>query len=56
MSKIYIKPSHKGELHAELGIAKTRKIPIATLKSAVAKGGKEAKQAQFAINARQFKH
>lgn len=56
MSKIYIKPSHKGELHAELGVPKIRKIPVSTLKSVAAKGGKEAKQAQFAINARQFKH
>jgi hypothetical protein len=38
-----------GALHAELGIAKGKKIPKAKLAKAAKKGGKEGKRANLAI-------
>jgi len=54
--KIHINPKNKGKLHAELGVPASKKIPVAKLESAAAKGGIEAKRARFTLNARTFKH
>lgn len=43
-----------GALHAQLGIAKGKKIPMKTLTSAAAKGGKEGRRARFAITLRKI--
>lgn len=52
---INIKPSHKGELHAELGIPQGKPIATGTLKKAAKTAGpKEAKQINFAENARKW--
>lgn len=53
---IDIKPSHKGLLHKKLGVPQGKKIPVAKLDAAKAKGGKLAKEANFAINAKSFNH
>lgn len=46
----------KGALHKQLGVAEGTKLTTAQLDAAKAKGGLEAKRAQFAINARKWKH
>ena len=54
---IKIKPSHKGELHKELGVKPGAKIPAKKLEEAK-KGAspKEKKQIQFAENAKKWSH
>lgn len=54
---IKIRPSRRGLLHKELGVPMGQKIPAAKL--AAAKKSSSAamrKRANFAINARKFKH
>ena len=53
---IQLNPAHKGLLHKELGVGKGMPIPASKLAAAKAAGGKEAKRAQFAINAKKFSH
>lgn len=47
---------HPGALHRQLGIPPNDPIPMDTLEQAKAKGGTIGKRANFAINARGFKH
>jgi len=56
-STIRIKKSRQGSLRSALGAKKGQKIPVAKLRKA-AKSGSPAmrKKAQFALNARKFKH
>ena len=56
-SGIHIKKSHKGLLHKKLGVPQGQKIPASRL--AAAKRSKSPalrKEANFAINAKGFKH
>lgn len=54
---IDIKPSHKGLLHKKLGVPKGEKIPAKKLDSALnSPNPATRKQAQFAKNAKSFKH
>jgi hypothetical protein len=54
---IKIKPQNKGKLHARLGIPQGQKIPASKLESAAhSKDPSLRKEAQFAINAKKFKH
>jgi hypothetical protein len=54
---IDIKPSHKGELHAELGVPQGQTIPAKKLAKALDSGNAaERKRAQFAENAKHFSH
>lgn len=54
---IKIKPSHKGRLHAKLGIKQGEKIPLSSLVRAKhSSPGAERKEANFAINARKWHH
>ena len=54
---IDIKPSHKGELHAELGVPQGQKIPAKKLSKALdSTSPAERKRAQFAKNAEHFDH
>jgi hypothetical protein len=54
---IHIKESHKGRLHENLGVPKGKKIPAAALERAIhSSSGALRKQAQFAKNARSWKH
>lgn len=54
---IKIKPSHKGLLHRRLNIPEGKPIPLNTLLRAKhAKSAEERKEANFAVNARKFKH
>lgn len=54
---IKIKPSHKGNLHKALGIPAGQKIPLSKEeKAAHSKNPTLRREAQFAINARKFKH
>jgi hypothetical protein len=54
---IKIKPSHKGLLHKDLGIAKGKKIPPKKLeKAAHSSNPAERKRAIFAENAKKWKH
>jgi hypothetical protein len=54
---INIKPSHQGLLHKRLGIPLGQPIPVSLLRRAAAsKDPSLRKQAQFALNARKFKH
>jgi hypothetical protein len=54
---IHIKKSHVGLLHKKLGIPAGKKISLAELhKAAHSKSLSERKEANFAINARKFKH
>lgn len=41
-----------GALHKTLGIRKGKKIPLATLRAAAKKKGKEGQRARFALNVR----
>jgi hypothetical protein len=56
-SGIHIKASHEGRLHAAAGVKKGEKIPLKKEESLKAHGTPaEKKQANFAINARKWKH
>ena len=53
---IRIKPSHKGELHKELGVKVGKKIPAKKLEEAKKDASpKEKKQIQFAENAKKWR-
>ena len=57
MSKIEIKPSHKGLLHKDLGISSGSKIPEEKLQKAEhSSDPAERKRAVFAENAKKWKH
>lgn len=52
---IKIKPSHKGLLHKELGVAQDKPIPAKKLaKAAKSKNPAERKRANFAENAKKW--
>lgn len=54
---IQIKPSHKGLLHKALGVKPGQKIPESALVHAEhSKNPRIRKEAQFAENARHWKH
>lgn len=54
---IKIKKSHEGKLHKALGIPAGQKIPLGKIeKAAQSKSPSLRKEAQFALNARHFKH
>lgn len=56
-SPIHINPSHKGELHKDLGVPSANKIPAAKL--AEAKNSSDPavrKRATFAANAKKWNH
>ncbi len=43
-----------GQLHRDLGVAQGKKIPVAKLKAAAAKGGKVGQRARFAETLQKF--
>jgi len=54
---IHIKKSHRGLLHKKLGIKSGKKIPLSELMSAKhSSSPAKRKEANFAINARSWKH
>ena len=54
---IHIKPENKGKLHSKLGVPQGEKIPEAKLEKAKhSSSPAERKEANFAINAKKFKH
>lgn len=54
---IKIDPANKGKLHKSLGVAADKKIPMAKLEKAADSSNETTrKRAQFAINAKSFKH
>ncbi|MDW9243531.1 MULTISPECIES: hypothetical protein [Burkholderiaceae] len=54
---IKIKKSHEGKLHKALGVPAGQKIPLGKIeKAAQSKSPSLRKEAQFALNARHFKH
>ena len=54
---IHIKPSHKGLLHKELGVASGSPIPAKKLaKAAASSNPAERKRAVFAENAKHWNH
>lgn len=54
---IHIKKSKEGSLHKALGVPKGQKIPVKKLEAAKnSKSPALRKKANFAINARKFKH
>lgn len=54
---IKIKPSHKGKLHKALGVPAGQKIPLGKIeKAAHSKSPTLRREANFALNARKFKH
>lgn len=54
---IKIKPSHKGKLHKALGIPAGQKIPLVKEEKAARSSNPALRrEAQFALNARKFKH
>lgn len=54
---IHIKPSKRGSLHRALGVPPGKTIPLAKIKKAEhSKNPALRKKAQFADNARHFKH
>ena len=54
---IKIKKSHEGKLHKALGIPRGQKIPLSKEeKAAHSKSPTLRREAQFALNARKFKH
>jgi hypothetical protein len=56
-SGIKIKPSNKGKLHKALGVPQGQKIPASKLNAAAHSTDPQLrKEAQFAINAKKFKH
>lgn len=55
--KIHINPSNRGKLHQSLGIPASSKIPYKKLQQAAhSTDPATRKRAQFALNARHFKH
>lgn len=57
MRKIEIKPSHKGELHSDLGVPQGQPIPAAKLESAKnSENPAVRKRAVFAQNAKNWNH
>ncbi len=58
MTPKWIQKAHlkKNKLHDKLGVKHGEKLTDAQLQKAKAIGGKTAKMAQFAINAKSFKH
>ena len=47
----------KGALHKQLGISQNKKIPVGTLREKVKSSNETTrKRAQFALNARKWKH
>lgn len=57
LSAIEINPENKGDLHKALGIPEGEEIPVSKLKEAVKSEDEHLrKMAQFALNARNFKH
>lgn len=56
-SGIHINPANRGKLRAATGTPKGKKIPVAKLrKLAKSPSTTTRKRAQFALNARKFKH
>jgi len=56
-SPIRIKKSNQGKLRSAAGVKKGQKIPVSKLRSmANSSNPKTKKRAQFALNARKFKH
>lgn len=56
-SSINIKPSHKGRLHKALGVPEGQPIPAGKLAAArKSKSAAVRKEADFATNAKKFKH
>lgn len=56
-SQININPANKGKLHSQLGVPPGQKIPLAKLEAAKnSKNPAVRKEANFALNARKFKH
>lgn len=56
-SGIHIKASNKGKLRKAAGVKKGAKIPVSKLrKLAKSSNPTTRKRAQFALNARKFKH
>lgn len=54
---INIKKSHQGRLHADLGVAKGKKIPAARLEAAKhSRDPAVRRRATFAVNARKWNH
>lgn len=51
-----IAPSHKGRLHRALGVPAGQKISDASLKALHSKNAHVRQMAQFASNAKGFKH
>ena len=57
LAKIRIKPSRKGLLHRKLGVHEGKKLSEHALEHALhSDDPKERKEANFAINARKWKH
>lgn len=55
-SRIHIKPSKQGSLHAALGVPLQQKIPVPLLQPKPADSPAMAKKKLFARNARKFNH
>lgn len=56
-SGIHIKPSNKGKLSRKLGVSESKDIPMKKLEKAKhSKSPALRKEANFAINAKKFKH
>ena len=54
---IHLNPAHKGRLHKHLGIPEGEKIPVEKLREAMKSDDPAIrKEANFALNARDFKH
>lgn len=54
--KSAINPANKGALHKSLGVPKGKKIPIAKLNAAAAKGGVLGRRARLAKTLRGLRH
>ncbi len=56
-SGIHIKPENKGKLHEKLGVPSGERIPASKLEAAKhSSSAAERKEANFAANARKWKH
>ena len=56
-TSIHLNPANKGKLHKALGVAKGSKIPVSALQKAIhSRNPTLRKRAQFAMNARKWKH
>lgn len=56
-ASINIKPSHKGLLHKNMGVAASKPLSTGSLKAAESHAGPaEKKRIVFALNAKKFKH